>query len=97
MERPWFLHAGFRQLVVSSSRHNPPACASRSISATMQAFDLSGGLSLHALQRMEGTVPLMVLASLYAGSLPAEGPGFACRVRAGTRKFLQLGPRQWLT
>ena len=42
----------------------------------MQAFDLSGGLSLHALQRIEGTVPLMVLASLYAGSRPARGAGF---------------------
>lgn len=63
----------------------------------MQAFEFSGGLSMHTLQRIDGTIPLMVLASLYAGSLLAEGPGLARMGRADTWKLAQLGARQWLT
>lgn len=63
----------------------------------MQAFELGSGLSMHALQRIDGTIPLMVLASLDAGSPPTEGPSLACSVRAGTRKLVQLGARQWST
>lgn len=61
MGRPWFTQSGLEQLADPRRVQMPLSSARRSTSWTMQSLDFTGGLSLHALRRTEGTVPRFVL------------------------------------